>query len=133
MRFIGKDRGFTMIEMVLILGCMGLCALLLSSLIALLPRLNAKSYTAEDAIALRQLQLILAQAQHMEIQEDTLIFTYHGETCSLELYADKLVKRDGFEVMMQGLDEISFDKTNGCVSLRYRRNHHTREVMLACE
>ncbi len=130
---IWKDQGFTMIEMIAMLGCLGLCAVLLSALIAFLPRLKAKDYTAEDAIALRQIQLILAQGKQMEVQNNTLTFLYHGDTYRLESYEDKLVKRDGFEVMMQGLDEITFHKEGFCVFLRYERNSQWREVMLACE
>lgn len=133
MRSIWKDQGFTMIEMVAMLGCMGLCAILLSALIVFLARLNIKDDTAEDAIALRQIQLILAQGKQLEVQGDTLTFLYHGNHCYLTLYEDKLIKRDGFEVMMQGLDEVSFRKEGVCVFLRYERNSQKKEVMLACE
>ena len=58
MNYIRREPGFTMIEMLLALSTVSLCAVLCGALIALLPRSIVQHYEAEDALALRQLRFL---------------------------------------------------------------------------
>ncbi len=133
MNCMKKVHGFTMIEMLLTLGCIGLCVVLLTSMLHLISRMNHEHFVSEDALAIRQIQMILAQASDIAIDGCTLWFTYHGERFSIEQYDKQLVKRKGFEVLMQGLDEIAFYRTGACVGMEYRRDQQVKKAVLACE
>ncbi len=133
MNYIRREPGFTMIEMLLALSAVSLCAVLCSALIALLPRSIAQHYEAEDALALRQLRFLLAQADTFTLTQEQLAFRYHTQFFTLEQYGHLLVKRPGFEVMMQQVDHIRFFKQNECYYLSYTRQTNSKEALLACE
>lgn len=133
MKYLKKRQGFTMIEVLVSLVCISLLSVLFCQIASLIKPLNHPSYDAEDDIGLKQLRLILAQASEFEAAYDTLYFLYHGEQYRLELYQNQLVKRKGYEVLLQDIDDASFSQTGACITLTYQRFDQTRSEVIACE
>lgn len=132
MKCMKLQQGFTMIELLITLLCVSLLSVLCTSLIALIMPLNQPSYEAEDDIGLKQLRLILAQANNIQVTPQVLYFEYHGDTYRIEQYQDRLVKRKGFEVLLQNIDAIDFEQSYDCVVMRYERDGKTKEETIAC-
>ena len=133
MKSLSEPSGFTMIEVLIALLSASLCALLCVQIASLISHDPLHDYRAEDEIAIKQMRLILAQSQITDVQTDTLSFFYHENRFRLVQYEDKLVKRKGFEVLLQDIYEARFHRENHCVILQYRRGVSKRKVVLTCE
>ncbi len=133
MKYMNAQSGFTMIEVLLALLGTSLCTLLCVQIATLIGHHQINDHRVEDEIAIKQLRLILAQSEIMDVEEQCLSFYYHEDVFRLVRYEDKLVKRKGFEVMLQDVDSIQFYQENMCIFLSYRRDDRERQVELACE
>ena len=133
MKSMKQEHGFTMIEALLSLLCAALVCTLLTQTAKLLIRSAVSDREAEDRLAVKQLQLILAQSNNLYIEQNQLHFTYHREAYYLTQYENKLVKRKGFEVILQNIDEVSFTKQESCFQMTTKRLNKIKRVVLACE
>lgn len=133
MRYMKQEQGFTMIEALLSLLCAALVCLLVSQAARLIVKSTQPDYEAEDLLAIKQLQLLLAQSDHLYIDKNQLYFTYHQEEFYLTKYQKLLVKRKGFEVIMQEIDQVNFIKKGNCYQMKIKRNDKIKSAVLACE
>ena len=132
-RFKKKREGFTMIEMILTLMILSICTLLLSRIAYIISRYDLQDERNSDEIAVLQLQLMVAQGSAYSVDPDTLFMRYHGEDVQLLQYQDKLVKRPGYEVILQQLDQVSFNKIDTCIYIEWKRNDTDEKALLTCE
>ena len=133
MKYMKQEHGFTMIEALLSLLCAALVCTLLVQTARLLIKGAVSNEEAEDRLAVKQLQLILAQSNDLYIEQNQLHFTYHQEAYYLTQYENKLVKRKGFEVILQNIDEVKFMKQGSCFQMTIKRLNKTKRAVLACE
>lgn len=133
MNLCKKQQGFTMIEMLITMSLMSLCAMLCTQIIALMVRFPKEDFRAEDSIALQQIQLILAQAQEYEIDGDQLYFQYHGDVFHFEQYGNQMVKRKGFEILLQDVDDLNFYVQGTCIVMEVVRDEASWQAKIACE
>lgn len=122
-----------MIELLITMLAMSLCGLLFTQIAHLLYTMNVTDFQLEDTIAIKQIQLMLAQATDYRIENQQLYFKYHGDEVRLEQYDHQLVKRKGYEVLLQEIDAIVFFRDHTCILMTYQRNEDIEEVTLACE
>lgn len=132
-KYTYKQRGFTMIELLLALLCLSVCIPLFARIIFVLVKAVPKDYQAEDRVGVAQLQVIVAQSDSFELINGEAHMNYHDQTIRLVQYEDKLVKRSGFEVMLQNVDQVSFQIQNNCLNLQWQRGDHHEEAVLGCE
>lgn len=130
---MSAQSGFTMIEVLLALLGTSLCAMLCFQIARLIHQYQIDNYRAEDEIALKQVRIMLAQSEILDVQPDALSFYYHEDSFRLVRYENKLVKRKGFEVLLQDIDSARFYRENTCVFLQYRRGETDHQVVLTCE
>lgn len=133
MNLYKRQQGFTMIEMLLTLSIMSLCAMLCTQIVSLMVAFPQDEYQGEDAAAIAQLQLLLAQAQAYETDGTQLHFLYHGEPFYLEQHGANLVKRKGYEIYLQAIDALQFTWQGTCIVLQYEREDKAYEATIACE
>ncbi len=122
MKFMKQEQGFTMIEALLSLLCAALFCIVLSQTALIIV-----------ILAIKQLQLILAQSKSLRIVQNELHFIYHQEDFYLTRYKNALVKRKGFEVILQDIDSVRFTRSGSCYHLSYERNHQKKGAVLGCE
>ena len=128
-----QDQGFTMIEALLSLLCAALFCIVLSQTALIIVKSTRVNHEAEDILAIKQLQLILAQSKSLRIVQNELHFIYHQEDFYLTRYKNALVKRKGFEVILQDIDSVRFTRSGSCYHLSYERNHQKKGAVLGCE
>lgn len=128
-----KQDGFTMIEMLLTLLISSLCAVLLTYLVRLVRLDIQKQYIVEDDTAIMQLQLVFAQAKEYEVFADYVLLNYHMDVVRLEMYQDTLVKRPGFEVVMQDIENIQFQQEGSCVKMYWEREETKNHAIIGCQ
>ncbi|MCI8850579.1 MAG: ComGF family competence protein [Erysipelotrichaceae bacterium] len=133
MKFMKQEQGFTMIEALLSLLCAALFCIVLSQTALIIVKSTRVNHEAEDILAIKQLQLILAQSKSLRIVQNELHFIYHQEDFYLTRYKNALVKRKGFEVILQDIDSVRFTRSGSCYHLSYERNHQKKGAVLGCE
>lgn len=127
------QAGFTMIEMLLTLMIVSLCTLLFSRIAHILASVEIKDSRSEDEIAVLQLQLLFAQGSNYSVNGSECYLRYHGEDIVFEWMDHRLVKRPGYEVILQDVDAIVFEESNRCVSLAWQRGNRYETNLLGCE
>lgn len=133
MKSMKQEQGFTMIEALLSLLCASFVCMLITQCAKLTVSALQPDYEAEDRLAIKQLQLLLAQSDHLHIVDHQLHFTYHQEEFYLTQYENRLVKRKGFEVIMQEIDRLEFQKQGSCYQMVIHRKKQMKKAVLACE
>ncbi len=108
---MGHQTGFVLIEVLLSLF---ICSIVVSGLYINLIPLTHIDYQ-QDAnydidILTKQLQQILATSSNIVVKENQLFFTSNQQSFVIELDQHRLVKKDGFEILLFNVDSIHFQK-----------------------
>lgn len=128
-----KQQGFTMIEMLMAMFIGSLCLILCTKLLGIIHQNPIPYDRSEDAIAIRQLQLLFAVGENYEIMDSTLYMDYEGKRIRLELTNHQLVRRSGFVVFLQDIDQIQWSKQGRCILLRWQRKRFDAQAVVGCE
>lgn len=127
-----KDQanGFTMIE--------ALVALLIASILASI--LFVQASTAHKALqlpmddqeqfAILQIREMVSLSRTAQAENDQLILEEHSRQETLELDKNRLVKRPGYEILMEHVDAVEFFTQNGKLYLRYTKQGHVKEFQI---
>lgn len=128
-----RQNGFTMIEMLLTLLVVSLCSVLLTYLIRFVQPERINAFVAEDKTAILQLQLLMAQAKEYEVTAKEIHALYHGEWISIEIDFDRVVRRPGYEIFLQEVEDAYFYEEKGCAGLHWGRKDEEQKALIACE
>lgn len=128
-----RQNGFTMIEMLLTLLVVSLCSVLLTYLVRFVQPERIDALVAEDKTAILQLQLLLAQAKEYEVNSKEVHALYHGEWISITIDFDRVVRRPGYEIFLQEVEDAYFYEEKGCAGFHWRRNNEEQKALIACE
>lgn len=128
-----SQTGFTLIETLLAFSLFSFCLLLLVSSVMVVNKGREQLLYNEDKIAEMQLQSIIAQGHSFQIIDNNLSFQYRMQAVSLEVYQDKLVKRPGFEIFLQAIDNGYFQQEGACIYFVYTRQETSDTITLGCE
>lgn len=128
-----NHSGFTLIEVLVALFCMSIALLLVVECVRIMSHLSKHSYHSEDRIAIDQMRLLLVQSDHITTSQDALHFSYHKEPTYIELHNHRLVKRDGYEILMKDLDDVRFVKKGACFYVVWTRKEKTKQAAIVCE
>ncbi|WP_323088430.1 prepilin-type N-terminal cleavage/methylation domain-containing protein [Allobaculum sp. JKK-2023] len=123
-------NGFTMIE--------ALMALLIASIFASI--LFVQVRTAHQALhlplddqeqfAILQIREMVSLSKIAQVQNDQLILEEHERQETLQLDKNRLVKKPGYEILMEHIDAIEFFTQNGKLYLRYSKQGHVKEFQI---
>ena len=86
-----------------------------------------------EEIVLNELRETLLFSYDMEVSDYSLSFTYKEKGYELSLVNDKLLLQPGTQIIVYGVDDISFYVDNGCVYLRYSKEGKDYEKVLCKE
>lgn len=104
-----NNKGFTILEMMIVLSIIALIFLLT------LPNIQQKekiirSKGCEALIEVANAQIVLYEVENL-----------------------RLVRKDGYEIFLQDVDSLQFQKRKECMYVIWTRNKHRQEALLACE
>lgn len=132
-RFIKDDDGFTLIETILALFCVMISLVMLTPCIQALKTMSQDFRNNDDRVAVYQLRCMLAQADTFTLENDKLSFFYRGQTTRLEFDRNRLVRRDGYEIFLENIDDVTFYVENSCFHMNWRRGERSHEALLTCQ
>lgn len=130
---IRNRNGFTLVELLAAFSCVVVSCLLLMPIVSVLQRLQKPIHYSEDRIAIYQLRFLLVQSTELSLQEDALSFTYQKKKQTLQYDRGRLVRRSGYEIFMQDVDAVQFQKRKECYYVTWKRNDKRKDALLACE
>lgn len=128
-----NHKGFTLVETLIAFSCVMLSILMVAPLISSVSKMWKQNYQSEDRIAIYQLRILLAQSKDVRLQNQQLSFIYRKQETILEWHKDRLVKRDGYIIYLQDIDDGFFIQEDGCIYAQWTRNKNTKQALLSCE
>ncbi len=85
----------------------------------------------QDQMAVLQLRLDIAQCDTWSIQDGQLAAKQEKENVYYAYHNGRLVKRPGYEIFMQGIEEAAFFKKGEKLYIRWKRADQTWQAKLA--
>lgn len=125
-------KGFTMIEALLALTILCFSFTLLSSSLPVLKSMIQIRFAIEDEIALRQLRRLLLLSEDIQMNTYDLTFWYQDNWYSLIQDKDRLIRKEGYMIYMEGLEYIEFKEKGNCIYLYYEKENNSYERLLIC-
>ena len=109
-------EGFTLSEMLLALGTAMLCSVLLTWLVRF--------------FAVLQLRLLCAEAQEVKVEADALQLRRFGEELRLDYHQGRLVRRPGYVIYLQAIDDAFFEYRGERIVMHWNREdvHYEAQV-----
>lgn len=84
----------------------------------------------QDQFAILQLRQIAAVSKDREVKQKALYMIYeHGEI-RIEFDRNRLVKRDGYEILMENIEYAEFFEEDEKIYLRYQKDKKTFSVQI---
>ena len=84
----------------------------------------------QDQFAILQLRQIAAVSKDREVKERTLYMIYEHEEIRIEFDRNRLVKRDGYEILMENIEYAEFFEEDEKIYLRYQKDKKTFSVQI---
>lgn len=84
----------------------------------------------QDQFAILQLRQIAAVSKDREVNERTLYMIYEHEEIRIEFDRNRLVKRDGYEILMENIEYAEFIEEDEKIYLRYQKDKKTFSVQI---
>lgn len=129
---IKANQGFTLIEVLVSLSCLSLCLLLIIGICGIMKQYPVQGFLSDDIIAIRQIRMILAQSEDIEVHQDKICFRYHQKKVQLEYHNHRLVKTPGYEIFVKDIENGTFYERGGCIYASWKRNKSS-QALLYCE
>lgn len=84
----------------------------------------------QDQFAILQLRQIAAVSKDRKVKERTLYMIYEHEEIRIEFDRNRLVKRDGYEILMENIEYAEFFEEDEKIYLRYQKDKKTFSVQI---
>lgn len=118
---MGHKPGFTLVEMIFTFMVSSIVMILLLSGISTLKHLKINSANNSDIdLFCYQLQQELYTAGQIEIKDNQLYYQREGKTFVIGMDKDRIVKKEGYEILLFNVDEMYFEM-NDLLSIRIFR------------
>lgn len=101
-------RGSLALESLLSLFIYSMVIVLLVSVVPLLDEKNTVDWYYFD-IGCMQLQVLLATCEIVDVESDELSLICNNKEQFISLDKDRIVKRDGYQILLTGIDELEFE------------------------
>lgn len=127
------NNGFTLLETLLAIFCISLSMLILFPCVTAMKQLSYDKRINDDHLAIRQLQLMLAQAYSFSLISNSLTFQYRGNEFTLEFDRNRLVKKPGYEIFLEDINNAELYLKANCYYLSWKRGNQVYDSIMSCE
>lgn len=81
---------------------------------------------AQDQLSIEQMRQILMLSEKIEVTENKLQFIYMNDLCQIQLHNERIVKNDGYQILMEGVESVTFYENDLCVYITYQKKDETK-------
>ena len=126
-----KKNGFTMIEALLAMMATMIVSTIFLVMFQVQSRLVSLELIKQDQIAILQLRQVVALADTYGIEGDTLEIQYNHQIYTIGFDRNRLVKREGYEIFMEGIEYASFYTKDEELYLSYTKRNKDYTYQIA--
>lgn len=123
-------NGFTLVEV--------LIAMILAAIIASICMLQAGVLVKgvqvkpdhQEQFAILQIRELVSLSAHAFVRDRNLVLVENGEEEVLELDQNRLVKRPGYEILMENIEDVYFEQKEQKLYLVFTKNKRTKTFQI---
>lgn len=125
-----NKNGFTLVEL--------LIGMILATIIASICMLQAGVLVKgiqvkpdhQEQFAILQIRELVSLSSHASVRDRNLVLYENGEEEVLELDQNRLVKRPGYEILMENLEDVYFGQNGQKIYLVFTKNKRTKTFQI---
>lgn len=114
-------NGFTMIDALLSLLVFSIVTLCMLVFLQTSLKMLNMNMLQQEQMAVIQLREILSLSKAIEVQSHELTMNYKHESIWIGQDKDRLVKKEGYEILMEGVKNVAFYKRDEEIFLSYSK------------
>lgn len=84
----------------------------------------------QEQMAVIQLREILSLSKNIEVEQNKLTMNYKHESIWIGQDKNRLVKKEGYEILMEGVDYVAFFKEKEEIYLSYTKANKEYNVQI---
>lgn len=123
-------NGFTMIDALLSLLVFSIVTLCMLVFLQTSLKMLNMDMLQQEQMAVIQLREILSLSKAIEVQSHELTMNYKHESIWIGQDKDRLVKKEGYEILMEGVKNVSFYKRDEEIFLSYSKAEKEYNVQI---
>ncbi|NJE41062.1 hypothetical protein E0K99_06985 [Faecalicoccus pleomorphus] len=123
-------NGFTMIDALLSLLVFSIVTLCMLVFLQTSLKMLNMDMLQQEQMAVIQLREILSLSKAIEVQSHELTMNYKHESIWIGQDKDRLVKKEGYEILMEGVKNVAFYKRDEEIFLSYSKAEKEYNVQI---
>ena len=123
-------NGFTMIDALLSLLVFSIVTLCILVFLQTCLKMLNMDMLQQEQMAVIQLREILSLSKDIEVQSHELTMNYKHESIWIGQDKDRLVKKEGYEILMEGVKNVAFYKRDEEIFLSYSKAEKEYNVQI---
>lgn len=123
-------NGFTMIDALLSLLVFSIVTLCMLVFLQTSLKMLNMNMLQQEQMAVIQLREILSLSKAIEVQSHELTMNYKHESIWIGQDKDRLVKKEGYEILMEGVKNVAFYKRDEEIFLSYSKAEKEYNVQI---
>lgn len=123
-------NGFTMIDALLSLLVFSIVTLCMLVFLQTSLKMLNMDMLQQEQMAVTQLREILSLSKAIEVQSHELTMNYKHESIWIGQDKDRLVKKEGYEILMEGVKNVAFYKRDEEIFLSYSKAEKEYNVQI---
>lgn len=123
-------NGFTMIDALLSLLVFSIVTLCMLVFLQTSLKMLNMDMLQQEQMAVIQLREILSFSKAIEVQSHELTMNYKHESIWIGQDKDRLVKKEGYEILMEGVKNVAFYKRDEEIFLSYSKAEKEYNVQI---
>lgn len=123
-------NGFTMIDALLSLLVFSIVTLCILVFLQTCLKMLNMDMLQQEQMAVIQLREILSLSKAIEVQSHELTMNYKHESIWIGQDKDRLVKKEGYEILMEGVKNVAFYKRDEEIFLSYSKAEKEYNVQI---
>lgn len=123
-------NGFTMIDALLSLLVFSIVTLCMLVFLQTSLKMLSMDMLQQEQMAVIQLREILSLSKAIEIQSHELTMNYKHESIWIGQDKDRLVKKEGYEILMEGVKNVAFYQQEEEIFLSYSKAEKEYNVQI---
>lgn len=123
-------NGFTMIDALLSLLVFSIVTLCMIVFLQTCLKILNMDMLQQEQMAVIQLREILSLSKNIEVEQNELTMNYKHESIWIGQDKNRLVKKEGYEILMEGVDHVAFFKEEKEIYLSYTKANKEYNVQI---
>lgn len=123
-------NGFTMIEALLALLVAGIFSLCVLVFVQTCLKTLQLDTLHQEQMAILQLRQILALSKDIQVDPSFLTMNYRHEEIWIGQDKDRLVRKDGYEILMEGVNQIEFTQEKEEIFMHWKKKEKEFTIQL---